>query len=128
MGADAKFAAFLAEGRFMLQRSRLTGEYVFYPRAVFPGTCETDLEWVEASGDAVVYSTTRVRNKPPVADYNVALVDLAEGPRMMTRIVGIDPSGVHIGMAVKARVDRIDDALAVVFAPAMAAPDAEAAA
>lgn len=117
MGADSEFAAFLAEGRFMLQRSRRTGEHVFYPRAVFPGTGETDLEWVEASGEAIVYSTTTVRNRPPVADYNVALVDLAEGPRMMTRIVDIDPDAVRIGMRVKARVEPIDDALAVVFAP-----------
>ena len=117
MGADTEFAAFLAEGRFMLQRSRRTGGYVFYPRAVFPGTGETDMEWVEASGDAVVYSTTIVRNKPPVADYNVALVDLAEGPRMMTRIIEIEPDKVTIGMKVSARIATIDDAPAVVFAP-----------
>jgi uncharacterized OB-fold protein len=117
MGADAEFSAFLDEGRFMLQRSRATGHYVFYPRAIFPGTGETDLEWVEASGKGVVYSTTIVRNKPPVADYNVALVDLAEGPRMMTRIVDVEPDQVHIGMAVVAQVSTIDDAPAVVFAP-----------
>lgn len=117
MGADAEFAAFLTEGRFMVQRSRTTGKHVFYPRAVFPGTGETDLEWVEASGEAVVYSTTTVRNKPPVADYNIALVDLAEGPRMMTRVVGIDPDQVRIGMRVRARIEPVDDAPAVVFAP-----------
>ena len=117
MGADTEFAAFLAEGRFMLQRSRRTGGYVFYPRTVFPGTGETDMEWVEASGDAVVYSTTIVRNKPPVGDYNVALVDLAEGPRMMTRIIEIEPDKVTIGMKVSARIATIDDAPAVVFAP-----------
>ena len=117
MGADAEFTAFLDEGRFMLQRSRTTGQYVFYPRTFFPGTGEADLEWVEASGKAVVYSTTIVRNKPPVVDYTVALVDLAEGPRMMTRIVDVEPDQVMIGMAVVAQVAMIDDAPAVVFAP-----------
>ena len=40
-------------------------------------------------------------------DYNVALVDLAEGPRLMSRVDGVPPEQVRIGMAVQARV--IDD-------------------
>lgn len=118
MGPDAEFAAFLAAGRFMIQRSRSTGRYVFYPRVAVPGSGEVDLEWVEASGEATVYSTTTVRNKPPAADYNVALVNLLEGPRMMTRIVDVAPETVYIGMRVRARVEAIDDTVTVVFAPA----------
>lgn len=101
----------------MIQKSRSMGYHVYYPRVAVPGSGEADLEWVEASGEGVVYSTTIVRNKPPVPDYNIALVDLAEGPRMMTRIVDIAPDDVRIGMRVRARVETIDDAPAVVFAP-----------
>lgn len=112
---DRDFAAFLAEGRFLIQRSRSTGTYVYYPRVAVPGTGETDLEWVEPSGLGTVYSTTVVRNKPPVPHYNVALIDLDEGVRMMSRVVGIDPSKVTIGQRVRARVDAIDGTPAVVF-------------
>lgn len=112
---DQDHAAFLAEGRFMIQRSRATGVHVYYPRVAVPGTGDTDLEWVEASGKGTVYSTTVVRNKPPTPDYNVALIDLEEGVRLMSRVVGIDPADVMIGMHVIARVDAIDGVPAVLF-------------
>jgi uncharacterized OB-fold protein len=108
-------ADFLADGRFMIQRSRKTGRYVYYPRIAMPGTDDTDLEWVEPGGSGIVYSTTVVRNKPPTPDYNVALIDLDEGVRMMGRVVGVDPASIRIGMRVKARVDAIDGVPAVVF-------------
>lgn len=112
---DAEFRAFLAEGRFMIQRSRSSGVHVFYPRAVAPGTGVRDLEWVEASGRGVVYSTTVVRRKPPEPSYNVALIDLAEGPRMMSRVEGLDAGAVAIGMVVQARIIDQDGEAVVVF-------------
>lgn len=112
---DVEFRAFLTEGRFMIQRSRSSGAHVFYPRAVAPGTGALDLEWVEASGRGVVYSTTVVRKKPPEPSYNVALVDLAEGPRMMSRVEGVDPADVKIGAAVQARIIDQDGEPVVVF-------------
>lgn len=116
---ESDFQRFLTEGRFMLQRSRHTGAYVFYPRVAEPGTGSTDLEWVEASGRGVVYSTTVVRQRPPTPNYNVALIDLEEGVRMMSRVEGIAPEDVRIGMAVRAKVAGDDPAAAVlVFEPA----------
>jgi uncharacterized OB-fold protein len=114
---DSQYLEFLAQGRFMIQRSRLTGRYVFYPRVAEPTTGCTDLEWVEPSGEGTVYSVTVVRQKPPVPDYNVVLVDLAEGPRLMSRVDGVDLSAVRIGMAVKARVVRENGAPLLVFEP-----------
>jgi len=115
---DADFRRHLADGRFMLQRSRGDGGYVFHPRIAQPGTGASDLEWFEASGRGIVYSTTVVHQKPPAADYNVALIDLAEGPRMMSRIVGVAPAEVKIGMPVRARIVTDNDAPLVVFEPA----------
>lgn len=106
---DADYKAFLKEGRFMIQRSRGSGRYVFYPRVIEPGTGADDLEWVQASGRAKVYSTTVVRVRPPAENYNVALVDLEEGPRMMTRIEGLKPEDVCIGMSVQARITEDDE-------------------
>jgi uncharacterized OB-fold protein len=117
-GPEAVFREHLAQGRFMIQRSASTGRYVFYPRVVAPGTGEADLEWVEASGEGTVYATTVTRRRPEQGgDYNVALIDLAEGPRMMSRVAGIDPGEVTIGMKVRARVQELNGAPAVVFEP-----------
>src|SRR5436305_7908666 len=93
----------LEAGRFMLLRSRGTGAFVHPPRVAVPGSGDTDLHWVPASGHGTVHSTTTVRCKPPASDYNVALIDLAEGPRMMSTVVGIACADVRIGMAVCAR-------------------------
>ncbi len=112
---ERDFHAFLGEGRFMIQRSRSSGRHVFYPRLVEPLTGADDLEWVEASGKGVVYSATVVRPRPPAVPYNVVLVDLAEGPRIMSRVDGTAAAEVHIGMAVTARIIEEEDKPLIVF-------------
>lgn len=103
-GAEAQYFAFLAEGKFRLQRNTVTGEYVFYPRQAAPGSGET-LEWTDVSGKGTVYSTTTVRRRPEQGDaYNVALIDLDEGVRMMSRVVDVAVEDVQIGMRVVARI------------------------
>jgi uncharacterized OB-fold protein len=118
MNPEQDYFEHLAQGRFMLQRSRSTGGYVFYPRVAEPGTGATDLEWVPASGRGTVYSTTVIRQKPPTPNYSLVLVQLAEGPRMMSRVDGMAPEDVRIGMPVQARVIRDNDQPLVVFEPA----------
>lgn len=115
---EAEWRAHLAAGRFMIQRSRSSGRHVFYPRVAEPGTGAADLEWVEASGRGTVHAVTIVRRKPPTPDYNVVLVDLAEGPRLMSRVADIAPDAVAIGMAVKARIDEEEGQPLLVFVPA----------
>jgi uncharacterized protein len=83
-----------------------------------PGTGATDLEWIAASGRGTVYSTTVIRQKPPTPNYNLALIDLAEGPRMMSRVEGIAPEDVRIGMPVKAKIVHESEQALVVFEPA----------
>lgn len=114
---DAEHQAHLTEGRLMLLRSRSGGRAFFHPRVAQPGTGATDLEWVEASGRGVVYSTTVVRAKPPAESYNVALIDLAEGPRLMSKVVGLAPEAVRIGMAVRSRIDATEAGPLLVFEP-----------
>jgi len=114
---EAEYAAFLADGRFMLQRVISTGETVFFPRVAQPRTGKDDLEWVEAAGAATLYSFTITRNRPPAADYVIALVDLAEGVRMMSRIVDCDAARLSIGMSLRARVGEVDGAPVVLFEP-----------
>lgn len=115
---DHDYQALLKQGRFMLQRSAGSGAYVFYPRVVAPGTGADDLEWVEASGRGTVYSTTVVRVKPPAVSYNVALIELEEGPRLMSRVENTEPDAVKIGMPVRARIAQENDFAFLVFDPA----------
>ncbi len=115
---EAEWRAFLAEGRFMIQRSRSTGGHVFYPRVMEPGTGAEDLEWVEASGEGTVHAVTVVRKKDPADSYNVVLVDLAEGARLMSRVDGIPVDDVRIGMSVRARIINEGDKPLLVFVPA----------
>jgi len=118
---EQEYFAHLAQGRFMLQRARGTGRVFFYPRVAEPVTGSRDLEWVEASGRGTVYATTVVRPKLPQVPYNVVLVDLEEGPRLMSRVEGIAPEAVRIGMPVLARIGMQDGKPILLFDPAGAA-------
>jgi uncharacterized OB-fold protein len=111
---DEDFRRFLSEGRFMIQRSVETGRYVFYPRVAEPGT-GADLEWVEASGRGVVHAVTIVRKKPPEPSYNVVLIDLEEGPRLMSRVEDLAPEAVRIGLPVEAAITQQEGEPVLVF-------------
>ena len=118
LGPEATFRAYLERGQLMLQRARASGTHVFYPRVAEPGTGDTDLEWVEASGLGTVYATTTVRRRDERGGpYNVALVDLDEGVRCMSRIEDLPPDHVYIGQRVRARIDRDGGAAVLVFVP-----------
>lgn len=115
---EAEWRAHLADGRFMIQRSRSTSGHVFYPRIAEPGTGAQDLEWIEASGAGTVYAVTVVRKKDPAESYSVVLVDLVEGPRLMSRVDGVPVDDIHIGMAVKASIISKGNGPLLVFVPA----------
>jgi uncharacterized OB-fold protein len=118
MQPDIEYLGHLKSGRFAIQRSRSSGRHVFYPRVAEPGTGEQDLEWVDACGLGTVYAMTVIHAKPPAEPYNVVLVDLDEGPRMMTRVENLELSSLHIGMRVKARIVSGAGDPYVVFDPA----------
>ena len=90
-----------------LQRCRTCGAHVFYPRAACPRCFGADLEWRRVSGRGTLLTFTVVergqRGFPLGPPYVIAIVELAEGPRLMTNLVGIepDPAQIRIGMAVE---------------------------
>lgn len=113
---DRVFREGLAEGRIRLQRCGGCERYVFYPRALCPHCHSTDLAWHDADGSGVIHTTTTVRQRPERGgDYNVCMVELTEGVRMMSRVEDVEPSEVRIGMAVRAVVGEIDGAPAIVL-------------
>jgi uncharacterized OB-fold protein len=106
---EVQFWSHLREGRFMVQRSRSSDEYVFYPRLICPGSGDADLEFVEVSGQGVVYSTTVVRRSANEGgDYNMVIVDLDDGPRMLSRVMGVAPEDVKIGLRVVPSIEKVD--------------------
>ncbi|MCB1327993.1 MAG: OB-fold domain-containing protein [Maritimibacter sp.] len=111
--------AWLDQGRFRLQYCATCRRHVFHPRALCPHCGTPGLDWVDASGLGQVHSTTCVRRKPEAGgDYNIALIDLDEGPRMMSRVETVAPDAVGIGLRVRARVARTGSAPALlVFDP-----------
>jgi hypothetical protein len=95
----------LAAGKFAIQRCAACAKAVFPPRAICPHCGGTGLRWQEASGAGTVYATTVVRDrKENGGDRNIALIDLEEGARLMSRVEGVPPEAVTIGMNVKARI------------------------
>ena len=93
------------EHRLLIQRSRKTGKYVFYPRAVSPFGADDELEWVEVPGRGTVYSFTVARRPTApqwAADgpYVIAIVELEEGVHMTANIVDCAPDDVRVGMPV----------------------------
>jgi uncharacterized OB-fold protein len=81
-----------AEGRLLLRRCGACGRAHHYPREFCPYCWSEDVAWEEAGGRATLYTWSVVhRNDLPPFDartpYVAAVVDLAEGPRMMTELV-----------------------------------------
>jgi len=112
-GPDAQWKAALAEGRFAIQRCDDCNAAQFPPTVTCRSCHGAALKMIPASGKGTVYSTTTVRSRERT--YNVSIVALAEGPRMMARVEG-DPEAVRIGQAVTARMAQ-GESTVVVFDP-----------
>jgi uncharacterized protein len=114
------------EGRLLVQWCTACDRGIFYPRAFCPfcatagsgpdGAVTETLEWREVSGRATVHAAV-VEHRPEAAGarfsegqpYCVALVDLEEGVRMMTNIVGCPPGDVRCGLAVTVCWEPLSD-------------------
>jgi hypothetical protein len=114
-----EFEGFLKAGEFRLQTCRDCGHQIYFPRTVCPYCGSANLEWRPVSGRGVVYSTTTVRQRPDKGgDFNVAIVELAEGARLLSRVVDVAPSAVHIDMPVSAFIGEANGTPQVLFRPA----------
>ena len=116
------YYAAAAEGRLIVQRCDACGHTQLYPR-LHCIRCRSTVHWEDASGLATVYSFTVIRQQfvRPFRDlvpFVVALVDLDEGPRLMTNLVEVEPDDVRVGLRVEARFEPVgEDAGLVLFAP-----------
>jgi uncharacterized OB-fold protein len=99
-----------------LQRCHDTGKFFFYPRGLSPFTLSSNLSWEPVSGRGTVHAFTIVyQNRDPAfADdvpYVVAIIELEEGPRLMSNLVDVEPNpqSVRIGMPVEVVYDDVTD-------------------
>jgi uncharacterized protein len=99
----AAYHRHLREGELAYQYSPTADRAVFYPRLVCPFSGSTELVWKTSAGLGTVHATTVVFPREG-APYNVALIDVDEGFRMMSRVEGLAPEDVKIGMRVKVRI------------------------
>ncbi|MBE3587920.1 MAG: Zn-ribbon domain-containing OB-fold protein [Thermoanaerobacteraceae bacterium] len=108
----AKFWEGCQQGKFLLQKCDDCGKYIYYPRAICPQCMSSRLSWVESTGRGEVYSFS-VHHRGPTKGfkppYVVALIDLEEGVRVMSNVIGCDPGEVKIGMKVKVTFEQLSD-------------------
>ena len=92
------------EGRLVAQRCVACGRVRHPPRPMCPECNSLDVELVELSGRGVVYSYALLHHpQHPAFEYPVlaVLVDLEEGVRIVSNLVGIEPDDVSIGIPVQ---------------------------
>jgi uncharacterized OB-fold protein len=109
--------------RLLVQRCEACGRAFFYPRPFCPHCWSDSVVWEDASGDARLYtfSIVRVNDLPPFPErvpYVAAIVELREGPRMMTNVVDCPFDELRIGMPLRVQFRDIgDDVTITVFSP-----------
>ncbi len=109
------------ERRLILPRCPRDG-WFFYPRSHCPRCLGRDWSWEQASGLGRVHAFTidRLGHTPglsALAPYAIAIVELAEGPRMTARITGCELGGVHVGLEVEVDFEELEGTSIPVFRP-----------
>ncbi|MBI4242039.1 MAG: Zn-ribbon domain-containing OB-fold protein [Candidatus Rokubacteria bacterium] len=113
-----EFWAGVKARQLKLQRCLGCRRFRFYPRAVCPHCLSGQAEWLAASGKGTVYSFT-VCHRPAgeafaaEVPYIVALIDLAEGVRVMSNLVRCQPAEARVGMPVEAVFEDLSDEIAL---------------
>jgi uncharacterized OB-fold protein len=118
---SAAFWTAASDGRLVAQRCLGCGRVHHPPRPMCPHCHSVEHDLVDLAGTGTVYSYAVLHHpQHPAFAYPVvaALVDLAEGPRLVTNLVEIDPADVRIGMDVEVVfVPTVDDMAVPVFRP-----------
>jgi uncharacterized OB-fold protein len=123
---DAFTAAYWSaarEGRLLIRRCADCGRAHHYPREFCPHCWSERVDWERAGGLATLYtwSTVHRNDLPPFGGrvpYVAAVVDLAEGPRMMTEVTGVPDADLRIGMELAVTFRTEGDITVPVFGPA----------
>lgn len=101
-------------GKLLIQHCKDCNSNIFYPRKFCPECWSGNLDWIEASGKATIYSFSTAYDmvEPRFWEdlpYTLAYVDLDEGIRMATRIVECAPEDIAIGKKVEVTFHKLND-------------------
>ncbi|MGM7679410.1 Zn-ribbon domain-containing OB-fold protein [Microbacterium sp. A94] len=117
----------VSERELWIQRCLTTGKHFFYPKLYSPFVLGGPTEWVRVSGKATLHSYNIMHRPSPGFEerlpYAIAVVELAEGPRMMTNIVGVEntPEALQLDMELEVAFEERDGVVLPVFRPAVIA-------
>jgi len=110
------------DGRLVAQRCAQCGRLRHPPRPMCPDCHSTAVEVAELSGRGTLYSYALLHHpQNPAFDYPVfaALVDLEEGPRVVSNLVGVEPGDIQINMPLEVTFEpTVADRAVPVFRPA----------
>ncbi len=126
-GDTEEFWRAAAYGRLLIKRCSDCHKAHYYPRPFCPYCWSDSVAWEEAGGNATLYTYSIVHRNdlPPFGQkvpYVAAVVDLEEGPRVMTNVVDCDFDDVFVGMELRVTFQRISDEISIpVFKPALGA-------
>jgi uncharacterized OB-fold protein/acyl dehydratase len=100
--------------RLLIQQCNACEGWIFYPRRHCPACLAHDLSWREVRGGATLYSytVTRIATLPDFADempQMLAVVELDEGVRINTNLVGLAEDQVHVGMRLRPVFAQVDE-------------------
>jgi len=111
---NAFFWQGVAAGELRIQRCTGCRALRHPPGPMCPRCHSLDWDAITASGRGHVYSFV-VAHHPPVPPFSypnaIALIELDEGTRLVSNLVGIDPADVAIGLRVRVEFTRVDDDL-----------------
>src|SRR5690606_6778245 len=103
-----------AQGELRLQRCTVCGHLLYPIGSLCPVCLSRELRWERMSGRGTVHATVVFHQvyHQAFADevpYNVSIVEVEEGPHLMTNVVGIPPSDVKVGQEVQVMFAEIAD-------------------
>jgi uncharacterized OB-fold protein len=118
---DAESQAFwdgTLEGKLLVQECSMCGQRQLYGRSLCTNCHAAALTWIESSGLGTIYSRTIIRQNPNrsfkhMIPFVVALIDLDDGPRLMSNVIGTPAEEVHIGDRVRVVFEPVSDAVAL---------------
>jgi len=109
----------LAQSELRIQHCNACSKAVFYPRSICPYCHSDELSWIAASGKGAIYSYTVAHQGfgPFAADvpFVIAIVELEEGARMMSRIVAAPDERIVVGAAVRVTFESVGEDLTLPY-------------
>lgn len=119
-----EFYGHLLDGKFCIQRCSACDAWHHIPRERCANCGSFDLRWAACSGNGELFTWTETRTAPLSSlqedvPFTVALVQLEEGPRLVSRLANFNPDDLTIGLKLRLKFESVADKFSLpVFEPA----------